>query len=424
MTRRVLFVSYVFPPMPAGGSVRTGQLARFLPERGWEVSVVTVACSPSMSVDAPAVEALPSTVQVHRAKGPNQLVATRGRPNVQSGWTGRLRRLAVGAASMAPVPDRQIGWYPAACRVGRRALATTSHDVVLASFGPATSAIVGARLARQAGLPFVLDYRDLWSDTPHDLYFSSWHRRRAAARERKCVQQAVRITCASEPMAEHLASQHSRAPAEVVAVPNGFDPAWASPHTRTPDGPLRLVYTGAVHRFQSVGRFLQGLRLAADRGLASGDLHVTFVGNLDPGVPRDLGVADFVTCESFKPHEEVRRILAKSDCALLIERPGYRGKFSYSAKTFDYAVTGMPVLALVEEDSNSAGLLRELDTATIVPPDNPDAIAKALLDLANGSGPSARAVNISESPLKDFNRRTLAARLAGVLDEARQVEPR
>jgi glycosyltransferase involved in cell wall biosynthesis len=405
--------------MAAGGSVRTGQLARFLPEHGWAVTVLTVRCAPTLAVDAPAVDGLPEQVVVHRAPGPNELLAMRGRPNVRRGLAGLVRSAAVTMARAVPIPDRQIGWYPGAVRLGRRLLDEIPHDVVLASFGPATSAIVGARLARDSSLPFVLDYRDLWSDTPHDAYLTDWHRRLAARHERACVRTAARVTCVSERMANHVAGRHGRSAGEVVAIPNGFDPEWVrARQPRSPQRPLRLVYTGAIHRFQSVEFFLEGLRTASGLGLTPDDLEVVFVGNLDPAVPSALGLDGFVRAEPFVPHRAVRGILDEADFALLIERPGYRGEFSYSAKTFDYAAAGIPVLALIEEESNSAGLLRALGTAMIVPPESPQAIAGALLAMARGEGPQPSPVDITAAPLSEFNRHKLTGRLAGVLEAA------
>lgn len=433
---RVLFVSYVFPPMVAGGAVRTGQFARFLPECGWDVTVLTVQCAAGAAIDHGAVEALPANVGVVRAWGPNQLVSMRGSAQVRHGASGWLRRRAVGAAKMLAVPDRQITWYPMAVRRGRRLLATKTYDAILASYGPATSALVGARLAAISGLPFVLDFRDLWSDLPLDVFASGWHRRSAARYEERCVAQAARVTCVSDRMADHLTRRHGLASNPAVAIPNGFDPDQLPPsriehYAKGASGgsdraggsirarPLRIVYAGAVHRFQFVETFLGALRACLDTGdFQRQDIDVSFVGNLSPQIPARFGLDEIVRCEPFVPHEDVAALLAAADVLLLIEQAGYWGEFSYSAKTFDYAVTGKPVLAMVEADGNSAGLLRELGTGIIVPPDDADAIRTALADLVTRPGLAPKAIDSTVPPLNRFNRRRLTAELAKVLGSA------
>lgn len=433
---RVLFVSYVFPPMAAGGAIRTGQLARFLPESGWDVTVLTVECVAGVAIDHAAVEALPESVRVVRAWGPNQLVAVRGRAQVRHGAAGWLRRRAIGAAKLLAVPDRQITWYPMAVRRGRQLLAADTYDAILASYGPATSALVGARLAAISGLPFVLDFRDLWSDLPLDVFASNWHRRRAERYEARCVAQAARVTCVSDRMAEHLTARHGLGANPAVAIPNGFDPEQsllsgaesrtedvAGEEDRTDGGeysrPLRIVYAGAVHRFQFVETFLAALRAGLDANdFQRQDIEVTFVGNLSPQTPDRFGLAGIVRCEPFVPYAEVAPLLAAADALLLIEQPGYWGEFSYSAKTFDYAVTGKPVLALVEADGNSAGLLRELGTGIIVAPNDPAAIQAALADLVARPRSEPKVTDITVPPLNRFDRRRLTAELATVLSAA------
>ncbi len=442
---RVLFVSYVFPPMVAGGAIRTGQLARFLPACGWDVTVLTVECATGAAIDHAAVEALPESVRVARAWGPNQLVSMRGRAQARHGVAGWLRRRAIGAAKMLAVPDRQITWYPMAVRRGKELLAAETHDAILASYGPATSALVAARLATISGLPFVLDFRDLWSDLPLDVFASDWHRRRASRYEARCVAQAARVTCVSDRMAEHLTTRHNLTSNPAVAIPNGFDPGQLLPSgagRRAEDAaghedrtvgsgdapPLRIVYAGAVHRFQFVETFLAALRTGLEANdFQRQDIEVTFVGNLSPETPARFGLGGIVRCEPFVPHSEVAALLAAADVLLLIEQPGYWSEFSYSAKTFDYAVTGKPVLALVEADGNSAGLLRELGTGIIMPPNDEGAILTALVELLARPRPEPQAVDTTVSPLKRFDRRRLTAEMATVLaaavDATRQESP-
>ncbi len=429
---RVLFVSYVFPPMAAGGAIRTGQLARYLPEHGWDVTVLTATCSPAAAIDMKALAALPKSIHVERAWAPNQrLGSMRASAQLRHGVRGFLRRSAIGAAKLLVVPDRQVSWYPSAVRTGRRLLDETPHDVVLASYGPGTSLLVGRRLAEAAELPLVLDFRDLWSDLPLDVFATGWHRARAARMERRCVAAARRIVCVSDRMAAHLAERHGRSTSEVVAIPNGFDPAQVGRHADAgprhadpcaPAGrprPFRLVYAGAVHRFQAVDPFLAALRGAIDGGeIERAAVEVEFVGNLDPDVSRRSGLQDIVRCRPFVPHADVPAVLARADALLLLEQPGYWGEFSYSAKVFDYVITGKPVLALVEDPGNSANLLRELGTGVMVAPLDEAAIRRALVALVTGPPTPARNVDTSVDPLNRFDRRTLAGQLSDVLQDA------
>ncbi len=41
--RKVLFISYIFPPRAGGGAYRTAQFVKYLPKSGWDPVVLTVS---------------------------------------------------------------------------------------------------------------------------------------------------------------------------------------------------------------------------------------------------------------------------------------------------------------------------------------------------------------------------------------------
>lgn len=425
---RLLFVTYVFPPMPAGGAVRTGQVARYLPEHGWDVTVLTATVGRGVAVDRVAIEALPESVDVVRAWSPNQLLGVRGRSTSRPGTGGRLLRIAVGAAKALTVPDRQITWYPAAVRRGRDLLASRPHDAVLASYGPGTSLLVGTRLAALARLPLVLDFRDLWSDLPLPVFPTPVHRALCRRLERGCVARAAALTCVSEPMASHMRRRHGLDDDRVVAVPNGYDPALRGlaregngGRDPTDSAPLVLLFAGAVHRFLELDPLFEALKAERVAGRCGpGRLRLEFLGNLSPELPRRFGLEDQVTCADFVGHRDAVRAMGKADALLLIEGPGYWGRFSYSAKLFDYLLTGRPVLALVAPGGNSARVLREAGVGTIVEPGDTAGIARALRRLVAEGRRSAIDIDVGRALGRAFDRRELVGRLARVLEAAVQ----
>jgi len=421
--RRVLFVSYIFPPMVAGGAPRAHQFCRYLPEHGWAPTVLTGPADDSAAVDALALAELPPCVRVVRADCPLSGRAARGAANPRGGLAAAMRGAARAASRLVLLPDRQVLWKAAALRAGREALAGERHDAVLATFGPGTNLLVGRELAAVGDLPLVVDFRDLWADLPHPVFATPLHRWLAARMERRAVAAASRITAVSARMAGHLAARHGRRPEEAVAITNGFDPADLARvrDERGPAGgrPFRLCYTGSVYGQYDLGPFLDVLGGLTRDGLASPEtLRVEFVGNFPPEEAARRGLSGLVECRPHVPHAGVFDAFARADALLMIEAPGYWAEFSYAAKVFDYLLPGKPVLALVEPGGNSARLLEAAGLGCTAHPADRAAIRAALLEVMRLKGAPPKAMNISAPPLADFDRRRLAARLAAVLDEA------
>jgi glycosyltransferase involved in cell wall biosynthesis len=246
--------------------------------------------------------------------------------------------------------------------------------------------------------------------------------------ERRAVAAARRVVAVSGRMAAHLAERHRRRPEEFAAITNGFDPADLARVRDARDGParpFRLCYTGSVYGQYDLGPFLDALAGLAREGSVSPEtFRAEFVGNFPPEEAARRGLADLVECRAHVAHAEVFEAFARADALLVIEAPGYWAEFSYAAKVFDYLLPGKPVLALVEPGGNSARLLEAAGLGRIAHPADRAAIRAALLELLKLKGAPPRAVDISQPPWRDFDRRLLTERLAAVLTAAAAPDQR
>ena len=423
--RRVLIVSYVFPPLVAGGAPRMGQFARLLPEFGWDVTVVTAK---HVGIDADAVAALDGRTKIVATWSPSTIVP-RGTPSPKLGIRGWVRKTLRTAALSVMFPDREVFWAPGAIRAGKAALAEAPHDVVFATYGPASDLVVGRALARAAGLPLVVDFRDLWSTLPIPRFTTALHRAAAHRLERGIVRDASRVIAVAPHMAEDLAREHGIADAHAISITNGFDPDDASRvrdgRPSSPDRPFRLMYVGSVNANYDLEPFWHAIRELARSGRVTPEtLRIEFVGNLALSDARSLGVDGFVDVMPFVPHAEVFDQLARADAVFMIETPGYYARYSYAAKVFDYLLTGKPVLALVEPGGNTSRLLAEAGVGYEANPSDPIAVAAALERVLALKGRPPRHVDCNAPPFAAFNRRNLVRRLAATLDEVAATEPR
>ncbi len=141
--RRVLFVSYLFPPVGGVGVHRVTKFVKFLPQYGWDCSVLTVLNPSTPLVDGSLRRDIPVSTVVCRAKTLEPGYAVKAAVGAgESGpisLAGRVKQLvknvARGAANMVLQPDPQILWRPAALKEGRKLLRETPHDAIIAT-GP------------------------------------------------------------------------------------------------------------------------------------------------------------------------------------------------------------------------------------------------------------------------------------------------
>jgi hypothetical protein len=181
--REVLIVFYHLPPLNVSGFQRIAHFLGHLPRAGWRAHL--------LGVDEATAEAFLPRDPGLTARIPE---GTRVTHAPRRGlFDAMVRRLPGGWET----PDLQAGWYGPAVRAGRRAIAETPCDAVLASGSPWTSLLVGRRIARAADLPFVADFRDPWVGNP---YAEAGLLRRAcdALLERAVVRAAERVIANTE----------------------------------------------------------------------------------------------------------------------------------------------------------------------------------------------------------------------------------
>ncbi len=216
--RRVLVVAYYFPPMGLSGVQRISKFVKYLPDSGWQPTVLTARPAGYFAFDASLQEdAEGRGMHVERTASwdPTRLFARRR--TVALPHEGRRRWLSL-ASQTVFLPDNKAGWLRPGFRAGRRLVKRESYDLVLATAPPYTALLLAARLSRRYGLPLVADFRDDWVGNPRHIYPSRWHRARHEALEASVLSQCSHAYVAINEEIEASLRGRARAHARQVRV--------------------------------------------------------------------------------------------------------------------------------------------------------------------------------------------------------------
>lgn len=361
---RILLVSFFFPPFNSVGAVRPSKLAKHLLRLGHEVEVLTARDQPFPEGLAPEI----APEHVHytgwfNVNAPVDAILGRNRSD-QRGYdaaaTGRPCLAMLGAfyRTVVHFPDAQIGWYRAATRAGARLFSSRSFDLVYASAPPFTGLLVASELARRYAVPWVAEFRDLWTDN-HAYRFPAARRHVERRLETRTLRSAAGAVTVSEGLAARLAARFSN-PVEVIY--NGFDPEDV-PHGGEerfePRGlPLLIVYTGSVYaEHYALETFWRALRVLAP---APGEIALRFCGrNLSAAqagaVRAGLGhLAEFM---GTLPRDRALALQRAADVLLFFPWTGPGEAGVYTTKLFEYLGARRPVLGVGRPDSDAGRLI-------------------------------------------------------------------
>ena len=417
--RDVLFLSYFFPPMGGGAVLRALKFVEYLPTLGWRPLVVAGAGG-YHAYDASLLDELPAEAEViwagrRRDFGDGAEVArafARRRP----GFLAKVgRKAASNARRLLSFPDVYAWFAGPAGRAARRFLRSSPVKLIFSTAPPFTSHVAAAALAREAGVPLILDYRDAWTDNPFAAFPTAFHRRRARRAEGRVLEQAAAVVAVTSGMADAF-RRRLGGDAPVRFIPHGYDEADFAEAAAAPAGPFTVAYAGQFYPGRMPWTFLEAASaFAKNRGLGAGDFRVLFLGPMPRAVRAGMdrfGVR--VEATGLLSHGDAVCAMRAADANLLIigSQPGAGA--TLTGKIFEYFRAGRPILALVPPDGEAAALVREFDAGAVVEPDDAAAAEAALAKLYDERRAAERAV---PAGLARFERRNLTAELAALFDD-------
>jgi len=355
---KVLIVTYHFPPRPTVASLRPLGLAKYLPEFDWEAVILTAA--------------LPG-----RPDPQFQVVETQHRDSVALGWGKRLFKLNPEQNLMGQIaqlkkklrirserspldllltvigevtayPDPQKGWRRFAVQAGEDILRQQNIKAMISTSLPVTSHIIAGKLKGKFKIPWVADFRDLWTQNYYYPY-SPLRRMRERKLELKTLSAADALVTVSRPAADDLRSLHKQKP--VYSIPNGFDPAEVNTTPGNLTDKFTITHTGNLYPGkQSPEPLFAALRdLITEGSIDASDIEVRFYGPEAGWIGEQAkcyGLTDIFEQFGTVPREIALNKQRESQLLLLLKWDDPKQQGVYSAKIFEYLAAKRPVLAV------------------------------------------------------------------------------
>jgi hypothetical protein len=381
--RRILLVSFFYPPSREAGVHRAVAMAKYLRRTGHEVTVLSTSAYGTLPDDAERGIVRSHDLQVTASR----LRLRRGGDVFERGeYDGRRHPLS---AVIVPEPTL-VAWAPFAIAKAVALHRRIGFDAVVTTSPPESAHVVGWALQR-IGLPWVADVRDGWTfETFRPPWPTELQRRLEVALERALFRRADVVTCVAQALADDV---RTRIGGNGVVVTNGWDPELAagavdpSAAERLLDPQRRsLVYTG---RLAFVDRDVTVLvralaRLARAEPDVAARLELVFAGSYTEEERRlfatDVAPARIVVAGSL-PREQSLGLQQAADANLLVTA-GTR-RHEVTGKLFEYLGASRPIIALAHRDE-AARIVAETEAGRVVAHHDEDAAADALRALAAG----------------------------------------
>jgi len=454
--KKVLIISYYWPPSGGSGVQRWLKFVKYFREFGIEPIVLTIdpAFATFPNYDYSLLKEIPEGIEIHttQASSPFELYKkVRKKDATQAGFSGEKKTGLVDKVMRFIrgnffIPDARIGWNKFALEKARTIIRENNIDSIVTTSPPHSTQLIGLQLKQEFNLHWLADLRDPWTEIYYnqELFRTAFAKRKDYKFEQLCLINADKIVVVSEDIKRHFGANRPEILDKIFVIPNGFDEDdFLKVKSKVPinigmrvkseveSGKLKdegLDRNNAHQDFNSLGNSgnkiisyvgnlgeqypVQGfLEAFSEIVKKDSEWNLQFVGNCHNGVKslvEKLNLSESVVFIPYVNHAEAIEYMINANVLLLIIPEIENNKGILTGKLFEYLATRNPILNIGPKDGDAATILRENAVSVTLNPNE----KQAIIDFILNSSPTNTPSNLSEHK---FSRRNLTKEIAGLI---------
>ncbi|MBF0571954.1 MAG: hypothetical protein HQL12_08820 [Candidatus Omnitrophica bacterium] len=402
--KKVLIISYFFPPAGTVGVFRITKFIKYLHEFGWEPIVLTLKQD---VLDCPYedkgfLKDLPADLQVYRT-GVNRFV---------------------------PFNAIEKKWVPNLLKEAKKIYCSVGFDAVLVSGPPFYASLAGFYLKKKYKVPFIFDMRDPWALSSYakpETIQNHFDRFIVSFIEPKIIFCADVVLCAS-PFAvkkySEYYSKYSDVNKKFIYLSNGFDQAdylalkaeEFLKFTIIHSGKGKVISLRKKNFLTAFQKFIQA------KNFNKHDIQFIHIGEPELGLMEDvkrMGLCDYFYFAGYLPYKDCINKCIGADLLMIFTDNNIQEAFLRpTTKMYDYTACKRPIMAIGERIGILAQYIEEFNSNNMqLVEDSEDAILNGLEYFYNNRYLNKRAVVYDEQIERKYHRREITKRLSDILNE-------
>ncbi|MBO5814785.1 MAG: glycosyltransferase family 4 protein [Bacteroidales bacterium] len=433
--KRVLIISYYWPPTGGSGVQRWVKFAKYLPSEGWQPVIYTPENPEQLAVDESLAAEVPEAAEVVKTRiiepyelykkllrrsGHSKEAVEVNPVNAQN--KSLLQKAAMWVRGNLFRPDPRCLWIGPSVRFLKKYLSEHPVDLIVSTGPPQSMHMIGLKLSRETGLPWIADFRDPWTKIFYFKHLSMtpaterWHKKM----EKMVLDEASAVVAVS-PLVQQEFQAMTDTPVELIT--NGFD------ECDFPSDPCTEAYGGASKEFTITHT---GLFAADGNPTVLWDvlaekcqtdeafrklLRIKLIGKTDDQILKalkDRGLESSLINMGYQTHSVAveQQRLASVLILPLRKEPEYRAVLP--GKLFEYLASQRPILGIGQPDGAMAMIVKETRTGTVIDWNDKEGISQ-YIEKCWERHLEGR-LSSDGADLSRFTRRSLTRRMAGLFE--------
>ncbi len=440
--KRVLIISYYWPPTGGSGVQRWVKFAKYLPQEGWQPVIYTPENPEQLAIDTTLEAEIPAEAEIIKTRitEPYELYKKFLKKSGHSKEAVEVNPVNAQNKSFAQKaamwvrgnlfrPDPRCLWIRPSVKFLKKYLKEHPVDLIVSTGPPQSMHIIGMKLARATGLPWIADFRDPWTKIFYFKHLSmtktteSWHRRM----EKKVLDEATRVVAVS-PLVQQEFQAMTQTSVELIT--NGFDECdFKESNTNKglnaaggPDKDFTVTHTGlfAADGNPTVLWEVLAEKCSEDENFRK-SLKIKFIGKTDiqiTGAVEAAGLGPNLIDMGYQPHSKAIEEQMKASLLILPLRKEPEYKAVLPGKLFEYLASWRPVLGIGQPDGAMSMILNQTKTGVVLDWNDKASLSK-FIDICWTQHLKGEML-VEDADISQFTRRNLTRRMARLFNEITQ----
>ncbi len=390
--KKVLIISYYWPPAGGPGVQRWLKFVKYLPDFGIQ-PVVYIPENPTYPiVDADLVKDISEKAIIIRKKiiepyGLSSLFSKNKTKKISSGIISThrkqtvLEKVLLWIRGNLFIPDARVFWVKPSISFLEKYIREEGIDTIITSGPPHSLHLIGLGLKKKLDVNWIADFRDPWTTIGYHkaLKLSGYASKKHKQFESEVLNTADTILVTSKTTKtefEVLTNQ------PVVVITNGYDEEVISKQIL--DAKFSIAHIGSFLSERNPRILWKCLKeiIKENRSFAN-DFQLKLIGAVSPEVLETIQeflLNEYVLNLGYVSHKEALEEQRKSQVLLLIEINSEETKSIIPGKLFEYMVSERPIIALGPEGSDFAEIIQKTNTGVFIKYDEIEKLKASILN--------------------------------------------
>jgi len=421
--KKVLIITYYWPPAGGSGVQRWLKFSKYLPENGWKPIIYTPD-SPSFDVKDedllsdihPEVEVWKSPIwEPYSLKEKIFGKSESSNAGIIQDKSSTKNQILNWIRGNIFIPDPKVYWVKPSIKFLSKKIQEEEITHIISTGPPHSMHLIALGLKKRLpNLKWIADFRDPWSelDLLEDFKLSKKSRKKYQELEREVLEIAETTLTVSETWVESFKRLGS---SNVQLITNGFDEEDFVEEEKKNDN-FVIGHFGLLNHLRNPKNLWKALNDICEEDPEFKDkLEIRLSGNIDTevlqSITQNFHLKNKVVHLEYLSHKEVLNQYYQSSVLLLLLFNSKSGKGNYPGKIFEYFAAKRSILSFGPDESDIKNLIEKTKSGLYIPYNKVN-IKDSVYQLYTGN-----IKTISSDELSQFKRSVLTKKLADLLNK-------